>query len=195
MSSSPRYLRPGDVPEADAKNVLNFLNSATTIQEIADGVEFPNERDVGRKLAQNILEERARIGKFRSLDQVFAVPQVGPERFTEIVVALKGKEVSEILRDPIIKALPPNLRKSILELRKHESSILKTLNENPEIANLFLRDPGGALSKMKIPIDPQLRKRTKMGGLDDFIKPREFCLPNGKTLRPKIRVRFVPERG
>jgi predicted nucleic acid-binding OB-fold protein len=76
------------VPEEKAKRILDFLNSVKTAEEVADAVEFPGERDVGVKTAQNILDARNKLGRFTDLKQVDSVLQVGPERFTEIVKAL-----------------------------------------------------------------------------------------------------------
>jgi len=82
------YIKAEDVPEEQAKRILDFLNSAKTVEEVADAVEFPGERDVGVKTAQQILAARDKLGRFTDLKQVESVRQVGPERFTEIVKAL-----------------------------------------------------------------------------------------------------------
>lgn len=93
------YVSPEDVPPDQAKSTLDFLNSARTPGEVADAVEFPGERDVGPKVARNILDERDRLGGFKELGQVYSVRQVGPERFTEIVRAL-GKGIVLRQRKP-----------------------------------------------------------------------------------------------
>ncbi len=105
MSSSkekPRkaVITPEKGKEDDARRVLKFLNTAKTPEEIAAAVEITAERDVGLKVAQNILAARANLGAagFTSLKQVAEVPQVGPERFSEIVSSL-GKEIR--LRIPV----------------------------------------------------------------------------------------------
>lgn len=84
------YLLPENVRPADALLVLEFLNAAQTAEEIATAVELRDERDVGLKVAQRILAARERLGGFSSLEQVYAVPYVGPERFTELVVCLSS---------------------------------------------------------------------------------------------------------
>lgn len=76
------YLRPKDVPPAQAKRVLDFLNSAKTPEEITARAR------VSIRIALRILKERERLGRYESLGQVDKVYQVGPERFTEIVRAL-----------------------------------------------------------------------------------------------------------
>lgn len=84
------YLLPENVRPADALQVLDFLNAAQTAAEIAAAVEIRDELDIGLKVAQRILIARERLGGFNSLEQVYAVPYVGPERFTELVVSLSS---------------------------------------------------------------------------------------------------------
>jgi hypothetical protein len=85
-------LRPVDVKTEKAAKILMILNNAKTAQEIADTVELPNERDVGIKVAEKILEKRMELGAFASLEQIAKVPQVGPERFTAIVKSLSDRK-------------------------------------------------------------------------------------------------------
>lgn len=86
------YIKPEDVSPQDAQKVLDFLNSAQSAAEIAEAVEIPSERDVGIRVSQHILDRREQLGGFTNLQQVADVPQVGPERFTEIVTTLSGKQ-------------------------------------------------------------------------------------------------------
>jgi predicted nuclease with TOPRIM domain len=84
-----RYLSPDDLSADQAQRVLDFLNGVQTAREIADRVEYPGELDVGLRVAQRILDRRAALGgAFTDIEQVATVPYVGPERFTEIVVAI-----------------------------------------------------------------------------------------------------------
>src|SRR4051794_40142733 len=87
---SEPYLLPEDVSPAHARQVLDFLNTAADAQTIADAVEFPHERDIGIRVAQRLISGRNELNGFSTLDEVYAVPYVGPERFTEIVVSLSG---------------------------------------------------------------------------------------------------------
>lgn len=87
---SGNYLDPDDVGPEHAKQVLDFLNSAQSAQEIAQRVEIPGELDVGERVAARILARRAELGSFTSLRQIADIPLIGPERFTEIVVTLSG---------------------------------------------------------------------------------------------------------
>lgn len=84
------YLTPEEVSAKHAHEVLDFLNQAPNAKTIAEAVEFPHELDVGIRVAQRILNRRAELHGFRTLDELYAVPYVGPERFTEIVVSLSG---------------------------------------------------------------------------------------------------------
>jgi hypothetical protein len=90
MVPEERYLRPEDVSPDHAREVLGFLNTAGTAEQIAAAVEIPGELDVGVRIAQRILARRQQLGGFTDLEQVDAIPLIGPERFTEIVVTLSG---------------------------------------------------------------------------------------------------------
>jgi len=95
MTSEERKitLKPETVPAEDAKKILNFLNTARTAEEIASKIEFPGKRDVGINVANNILDAREKIGKFKNLNQVDEIRQVGPERFSQIVRALGRQKI------------------------------------------------------------------------------------------------------
>ena len=90
-------IKPEKVKKSDAKRIIDFLNEVRTPEEIADAVEFAGERDVGIGVARNILERRAEVGEFTKIKQIYDVPQIDPERFTEIVVALGKKTLAAIL--------------------------------------------------------------------------------------------------
>lgn len=83
------YLEPADLSASQVARILAFLNGAQSAAEIAAGVEFPGELDIGVKLAERLLVARAEHGGlFASLEQVRAVPLIGPERFTELCAAV-----------------------------------------------------------------------------------------------------------
>ena len=85
-----RYLLPEDVGPSDAAEVLAFLNAATSAEEIAAAVEIPGELDIGPRVAARILARRDELGGSTRVEQVYAVPYVGPERFTELVTSLSA---------------------------------------------------------------------------------------------------------
>jgi hypothetical protein len=104
------YLEPRDITAGDAQKVLDFLNAVATAEEIATAVEFPGELDVGLRVGARILARRAQLGKFTSLQQVADVPQVGPERFTEIVVGLARVHLAGLATVPLLAELQRQLR-------------------------------------------------------------------------------------
>ena len=90
---------PETVPPAAAAKVLAFLNSAVTPVEIATGIELPEELDIGLRMGRRLLDRRAELGGFRTLQQVADVPLVGPVRFDQIVRALTGLRASPPVDD------------------------------------------------------------------------------------------------
>ena len=84
-------IKPNEVSSDESKKILDFLNSAKNANDIAKAIEFPNERDVGIKVAERIMAKREEGGEFQKLEQVSEIAFVGPRRFTNIVVALGGK--------------------------------------------------------------------------------------------------------
>jgi hypothetical protein len=110
------YLLPEEVSANHAREVLDFLNQAPDAKAIADAVEFPRELDVGMRVAQRILNRRAELNGFRTLDELYAVPYVGPERFTEIVVSLSGARPPRVVGG-VSRAELAELRRTIDLLR------------------------------------------------------------------------------
>lgn len=88
------YLEPGDLSIDQAQRVLDFLNRATSAQQLGRDIEFPDELDIGVRLGQRLLDARAALGgAFTDIRQVRAVRLIGPERFTEICVAALGLDL------------------------------------------------------------------------------------------------------
>jgi hypothetical protein len=88
MSQHKRYLAPADVAEVHAQQVIEALNAMRSARQLADAVDVPGEPDIGVRLARRILDRRDELGGFTTLQQVYDVPLIGPERFTELVVCL-----------------------------------------------------------------------------------------------------------
>ncbi len=88
----PEYANLQEIAKSTSGKVLSFLNTVQSAEEIASAVEFKGERDVGMKIAQNILDWRARLGGFKDLSEVAATPQVGDVRFSQIVSALEARK-------------------------------------------------------------------------------------------------------
>lgn len=108
------YIKPQDVSPQDAQKVLNFLNSVQSAEEIDKAVEIPDERDVGIRVGQRILDRRKELGNFTNLQQIADIPQIGPERFTEIVTTLRERE------ELMSKLITVNREKLKASLEKHE---------------------------------------------------------------------------
>jgi hypothetical protein len=117
------YLRPEDIRPEHARQVLDFLNSAQTAEQIAAAVEIPGELDVGIRLSQRLLDRRGQLGTFTSLQQVADVPLIGPERFTEIVTALSDARLPT-----------EDLRAEIRELKEQVRSLQAALGQQPGVA-------------------------------------------------------------
>jgi len=91
----------------------------------------------------------------------------------------------------VIDQLSPRLREEFAHLQKEESRILKGL-EHPEIRQRFLTDPAGALDQMGVQVPPLLKKRLRAkAGPPDLLLSRQFRLPTGQVVTPKINVRFT----
>jgi hypothetical protein len=104
------YLEPRDVAAPDAQKVLDFLNAARTADEIASTIEFLGELDIGPRVAARLLARREELGKFTTLQQVADVPQVGPERFTEIVVAIARVNLGRLVSASAVADLERQVR-------------------------------------------------------------------------------------
>lgn len=89
------YLQPSDLSAVQAVQVLEFLNTATSAEQLARDIEFPREPDIGVRLGQRLLDARAALGgRYTDIAQVRAVRLIGPERFTEICVAALGLDTA-----------------------------------------------------------------------------------------------------
>ncbi|MEM4309524.1 MAG: helix-hairpin-helix domain-containing protein [Candidatus Nitrosocaldus sp.] len=86
-------VKPDQLSENEIKSILDFLNNTRDASDIAAKIEIPGERDVGIKIAQAIVAHRAKIGGFKSLDDVMNVPGIGEKRFTDIAVSVLAREV------------------------------------------------------------------------------------------------------
>lgn len=128
------YLLPENVTPRDATMVLEFLNAATSAEEIATAVEIPGELDIGLRVAARILARRDQLGGFASLEQVYAVPYVGPERFTELVVSLSSARPPPAFDDLIDRALLTqiNQRLNLLEGRADGGATIRLQAINPD---------------------------------------------------------------
>jgi hypothetical protein len=107
------FIEPADLDPEQARQILLVLNQAGDAQALAARIELPGEPDIGVKLAERLLRGRAQLGgTFGNLDQVAAVPQIGPERFTDLCVAVLGLTRAQLVGIvPDVLALQARLAK------------------------------------------------------------------------------------
>ena len=85
------HLEPSDLSPLQAQQMIDFLNRATSAQQLARDIDFSGEPDIGVRLGQRLLDARAALGgAFTAVAQVRAVRLIGSDRFTEICVAALG---------------------------------------------------------------------------------------------------------
>ena len=122
--------------------------------------------------------------QFKAICQVKSVKERQSER-------VSGKDVSG--SSEILSRIPPHLKNGLDELRKHEAQVLAHINSSPEASSRFLSDPIATLVQLGIQVDPQLASSIKLssGSTQNFLSQRTFRLPNGKEIRPNIKVTFV----
>ncbi len=115
------YIKPESLSAAEVRQVLEFLNGAQSVEEIADTIEIPGELDVGLRVAQRLLNRRAALGgEFSDIQQVANTPYVGPERFTEIVAVLTGRSIERIEEGGAVSAA---ILQELRELREMVRSL------------------------------------------------------------------------
>lgn len=119
-------IEPEDVSAANAALILNFLNSAQGVDEIAARIELPEEPDVGPRLAARLIAFRGEHGPFADVGQLLDVPLIGPVRFSRIVRSLTATlpppPVDPAAFDALV-AQVTSLRSQLLDLqiaRSHE---------------------------------------------------------------------------
>lgn len=95
-------------------------------------------------------------------------------------------------RRHVLDQLDPAARSDVETLLAHDDKIRSALRDEG-LRELFVRDPVRALAKAGVKVPPRLAARLKgfepQGFLD--LGAREFLLPNGQVMRPRIRVRFT----
>ncbi len=93
------YLEPDDLSAAQQTRILRVINLATDAAALADAIELAGEPDVGIRLAERLLRARAALnGQFTTLTQIDAVSGIGPERFTDLCVAILGLQREQLAR-------------------------------------------------------------------------------------------------
>ncbi len=138
------FVRPEQVSPRTAQDILKFLNSAVSAEEIASGIELPGEPDIGLALANRILRRREELGgRFTTLNQLLEIPYIGPERFTDIVHALGPEILCSVSDVPGLAALSARidaLQQEIQELAAR-SGTAKRLVIRPDRDRVYLGQP------------------------------------------------------
>ncbi|MCP4341030.1 MAG: hypothetical protein GY799_19620 [Desulfobulbaceae bacterium] len=120
------YIKPESLTLAEVQLVLDFLNGAQTIEEIADTIEIVGELDVGLRVARRLLDRRDAVGgAFTNIQQVADTPYVGPERFTEIVAVLTGRSIQRVSESGAVQQA---VLQELHELREMVRSLLAKMN-------------------------------------------------------------------
>lgn len=93
------YLEPDDLSAAQQARVLRVLNLAADATALAAAIEMPGEPDIGIRLAERLLRARTALnGQFTTLAQIDSVSGIGPERFTDLCVAILGLQREQLAR-------------------------------------------------------------------------------------------------
>lgn len=93
------YLEPDDLSAAQQARILRVINLATDAAGLAAAIELAGEPDVGLRLAERLLRARTALnGQFTTLAQIDAVSGIGPERFTDLCVAILGLQREQLAR-------------------------------------------------------------------------------------------------
>jgi len=99
----------------------------------------------------------------------------------------KIKMLPKVYRDQ----LPRTMVRALDELRVHEERIIERLGDE-RVAQLFAENPAEALKQMGVPVDPLLarglQEATRRGLPHRF---SSYVLPNGQTVTPSVRIRFM----
>jgi hypothetical protein len=100
------------------------------------------------------------------------------------------------LRRHALDQLDAPARGDLEKLLPHDQKIREALRDDA-LRELFVRDPVRALAKAGVKVPPGLAARLKGFDASGFLGlgAREYLLPNGQVLRPRIRVRFTEPEG
>jgi hypothetical protein len=91
--------------------------------------------------------------------------------------------------DQITKEMAAPLRTELADLREREPKVREAL-QSEEAAEAFASQPLEFLARLEVKTGPALRQRLREQAANlEALKGGEYLLPDGGTLRPKIRVR------
>ena len=81
------------IPKKTERLVINRLNRINSEKRLAKIIEIPGRRDVGINVAHNIITQKKKLGKFTTIDEIYNVKGVGPQRLNDIVLSLSKKRL------------------------------------------------------------------------------------------------------
>lgn len=93
------FLEPDDLSAGQQARILRVINLAADAAGLAAAIELAGEPDIGLRLAERLLRARAAVNdQFTTLTQIEAVSGIGPERFTDLCVAILGLQRDQLVR-------------------------------------------------------------------------------------------------
>jgi phage protein D len=99
-----RPLGPRDVPAADARKVVRFLNRARTPEEIADALGTAGGRSAALRAAVRLLNRRALLGKFKNLNEVAETQGLSRANLARLISAFIDRDYD--LADTLAQGRP-----------------------------------------------------------------------------------------
>lgn len=91
--------------------------------------------------------------------------------------------------DEVLAAMPPDVAKAFRQMRERYGKRLDEGLQDPQVAELFVRDPIQALRKLGMEVPPQIARygaRMRQAQKLSF----SYRLPNGQVIRPRVNIRF-----
>jgi len=83
-------IKNDEISKSEIENILTALNSIDKAEVLAELIEIEGKQDIGKKIAEDIIEYRKKIGNFTNLMQIREIPNIGPKRFDYIMESLKN---------------------------------------------------------------------------------------------------------
>ena len=174
------YATPSQVKTETQRNVLSALNSVTSAEELARIIEIPGERDIGAAIAARLVEQRTRLGGFTDLAQVYAVPQVGPERFTEIVTSLSNREqptTDYLIEGNLVGVDAAALRSSKLAVAAYVNGVqvaTSTVNSRGGYRLRFRHQPDPMATELKVVPEQLLGRAARTSAMTKTISAQRY---------------------
>ncbi len=154
-----------------------------------------NGQAVGKYYQNNSTEHISKITELES-GRFFLSKKTRSIKSREMVTLNRKKKNPSALRPlgewerTMLNRLPPDLRQNLEEIRNYEEVALNKFKQDPNLLNLFLKQPGEALARIGIPVDPVIRKLAKVSKPEDIFMQRKISLPSGEKIEPVISIQI-----